>query len=207
MTQVPHRIETVISQPDAPPPPVVPPRSPTVLRPLSLTFSDMSFDDMPSPVEKDTYQERHEGEASRYLAHFHDGTWNDSQTGLCRVRPNRVSVATDMSELPSLIHSPSSSVASLASLTQSRPRPSRHNKSYSAYATPATDLVTPCQAEEVPSPTQLLQASSVKSSASTVTSLHHVEGRSGRSGSPPGRLDTPKQLFSHEAMKAPPKYA
>jgi hypothetical protein len=200
-----------MSHTSGPPPDIVPRRSPTVLRPLSLTFSELSLDDLPSPIEGDACQGRRDSEAARYLSQFHCGTWNDQQLGSSHVRPNRASVATDMSELPSLIHSPSSSVASMASLNLSRPRPSRHNKSYSAYSTPATDdLVTPCHTKQLPSPTQLLNASNFKSSASTVTSLQNAEGRGTGSGSPTAvrrSSETPKQLFSHEAMKAPPTHS
>jgi hypothetical protein len=173
-----------MSHDNGPPPDIVPQRSPTVLRPLSLTFSEMSFDGAFSPLEGEAC-EPWQQQATEYGQNpFTNDLWSNQHRNLGRSGPERGMDATDSSELPSLVHSVSSSVASVVSLAQSRPRPSRHNKSYSAYSTPAMDLVTPCLTEQKPSPSQLLHDSSVKSGTTTIACFQQVEGRSVQGASP-----------------------
>ncbi|OTA39535.1 hypothetical protein BTJ68_00543 [Hortaea werneckii EXF-2000] len=185
---------------------IIPQRSPTVLRPLSLTFSDLSISSPESPTEdSDNRSVRNNSDAFQSLARIHDGTWQEGSNTLSRPRLNRAS--TESTGLPSLIHSPSSSVGTAASFASARPIPSRHNKSYSATSNKSYDLVTP---QTGTSPTQLMSDSSYKSTASTLTSFRVAEAgelsyekrsASRRRSEAQGSL---KQLFSHEAMKAPP---
>ncbi|RMZ03259.1 hypothetical protein D0862_05718 [Hortaea werneckii] len=159
-----------------------------------------------SPTEdSDNRSVRNNSDAFQSLARIHDGTWQEGSNTLSRPRLNRAS--TESTGLPSLIHSPSSSVGTAASFASARPIPSRHNKSYSATSNKSYDLVTP---QTGTSPTQLMSDSSYKSTASTLTSFRVAEAgelsyekrsASRRRSEAQGSL---KQLFSHEAMKAPP---
>lgn len=193
---------------------IIPQRSPTVLRPPSLAFSDLSISSPGSPPEDpDDHLERHESDLAHSLAGLSAGTWAPEPDMPRRPRANRSSTATESTGLPSLCHTPSSSVSTTASFASARPVPSRHNKSYSAYSTKPYDMVTPQKPAASSSPTQLMADSSYKSSASTLTSfrvaeagdLSYTKQPSGRRGSEAqGSL---KQLFSHDAMKAPPMQA
>ncbi|RMX80449.1 hypothetical protein D0868_16155, partial [Hortaea werneckii] len=88
---------------------IIPQRSPTVLRPLSLTLSDLSISSPESPTEdSDTHSIRNNSDAFQSLARIHDVTWQEGSNALSRPRPNRAS--TESTGLPSLVHSPSSSV-------------------------------------------------------------------------------------------------
>ncbi|KAK4541297.1 hypothetical protein LTR36_008055, partial [Oleoguttula mirabilis] len=192
-------------------PDIIPRRSPTILRPVSLAFSDLSLSDMDSPMEDSGGRfERRNSEAAQYLAQFHSGTWNG---GSSVNRRNRASTATDDSALPSLIHSPSSSVGTVASVASMRPLPSRHNKSYSSYSGKAIDLVAACTPIAPSSPIQATTDGSYKSNASTLTAFRVAEaGDFSYDKRPASRRDSEaqgslKQLFSHEAMKAPPTQA
>lgn len=192
---------SIPSHSDSQPPDILPQRSPTVLRPVSFAFSDMSISELGSPIEELEGQiGRRDSEAARYLAQFRSSTW-DGESSSTRRRNNRISTATDDSGLPSLIHSPSSSVGTVASAASIRPSLSRQNKSYSS-----------CSGAPL-SPTQAAKDASFKSSASTLTAFRVAEAgdfsydkrSASRKGSEAqGSL---KQLFSHEAMKAPPTQA
>lgn len=195
-------------------PDIIPQRSPTVLRPVSQAFSDLSLSSPASPTE-DPYSrfDKRDSGVAQYSGQLSSGTWYGESNMPRRPRANRASTATESCGLPSLVHSPSSSVSTVASFTSARPVPSRHNKSYSAYSGKASeDLVTPCTATPS-SPTQLMRPSSYKSSASTRTSFRVAEaGDLSYEKLPPDRRPSDaqgslKQLFSHEAMKAPPNTA
>ncbi|TKA81952.1 hypothetical protein B0A55_01918 [Friedmanniomyces simplex] len=155
-------------------------------RPLSLTFSDLSIDDATSIEEADD-----QNLGDRFAA--------DRRYGV-----------VDASALPSLIHSPSSSVASTASVSAPRPLPSRHNKSYSAGSILSVDLVTPHEHTGARSTPHTEGEAS--SSATLVPCLSGdarglpYDDRAARRESGEAQSSA-KQLFSHEAVKAPPVHA
>lgn len=178
-----------------PPADIVPQRSPTVLRPMSLTFSDFSIYD--SDSSSSIYGRRESTDS-----HHHDTTST-------RPRFARAQTTSDTSTIPSLIHSPSSSYGTVASNASYRPLPPRHNPFTTSFSTKSIDLVIPCSPST--SPTQLLKDSSLKSCASTLTSFRVAEAGDisyeRRSPKSPDKTSDRalKQLFCHDAMKAPPR--
>ncbi|KAF2162944.1 hypothetical protein M409DRAFT_26797 [Zasmidium cellare ATCC 36951] len=206
---------------------ILPQRSPTVLRPVSLAMSDLSLSDSNSLAEEtiDTTEPGH-NDSSRYLEQFYaDFSSANYASGTRRPRTTRASTATDSSNIPSLVHSPSSSYGTVASNASYRPLPPRHNPfSATNCSTKSIDLVLPYdtttnhQSPSISPTTQLLKDSSLKSSASTLTSFRVAEGnditydkrtpqasRRGSAKSEKKADHSLKQLFSHEAMKAPPR--
>lgn len=112
---------------DYPPTNIVPQRSPTVLRPLSSTFSELCL------YELDR----------KYLA-LPDDIVDESTFGMPTqaVRPyiDRTHSADDSAQVPSLIHSPSSSYGTTVShFEASRPLPRKH----SCPTSKGIDLVLP----------------------------------------------------------------
>lgn len=189
---------------------IIPQRSPTVLRPSSLILSDLSMSDLDSSKyggDQGDRTDRRVSDAARYLDQFY------SDFAAARPRANRNSTATDSSNTPSLIHSPSSSYGTVASNQSYRPLTSRHNPFTSTDHRKSVELVAHDGAP--PSPTQLLKDSSIKSSASTLTSYRVAEAddmsyesrRKSSSNKYDQRADhsLKQQLFSHDAMKASPK--
>ena len=206
--QSPSAIPSAPSYFDMPSNDIVPQRSPTVLRPVSLTFSDLTLSDSGSPTqecdERDGYRD---SEAARYLAQFHSSSYVSDLGASRRPRTNRASTGFE-SGLPSLTNTPASSVGTAASMASYRPLPPRHDP-LGHFPAKSDDLVMPAYPITAPSsPAQLKKDSSLKSSASTLTSFRVAEGEDlsfdrrrpswRRSG---GSL---KQSFSHEAIKAPP---
>ena len=197
----------------APPVDIIPQRSPTRPRPISVAFSDFSISDPTSPddeCEREACFARRDSATARYYAQFHTGSWNKGPAIPQRPYLNRTSTGPDSSNLPSLIHSPSSSVSTVASFASTHPLPSRRNKSYSASSTQSADLVTPCIDAASSSPARSMDDASYKSTASTLTSFHAAEALdvsyerrcAPRRGSEAyGSL---KQLFHHDSMRAPP---
>jgi len=180
---------------------IVPQLSPTMPRPLSLAFSDNSLDDGVSPYEDDDTTEGHN--TSRYSDRHRSGTWSSYQY-------LHGSESSNVSAAPSLSHTPSSSVASIASMAAPRALPSRHNKSYSAYSIASVDLVTPCRVPNPSIPAGLDDDESMQSSVRTLTAVPRADGvdslyerRPTRDGSSAAESSL-KQLFSHDAVKAPP---
>lgn len=198
---------------DVPTVDILPQRSPTVIRPVSLTFSDLSIDDDPNSSS----DEDDSTEPTRYLTDFPPNTWTTDSKLPRRPQYTRASTTTtgsSSSALPSLIHSPTSSVGTLASISSSRPLPSRRLNSHNNN-NKLIDLVTPFPTTSTPL-SITPQDGSLTSSASTLTSFRVVEaddlsyakcppdgddrGRRRRSQAQ-GSL---KQLFSHEAIRAAP---
>ncbi|KAF2765133.1 hypothetical protein EJ03DRAFT_219862 [Teratosphaeria nubilosa] len=204
----PHMTPSLSSYVDSPPPDIIPQRSPTILRPVSLTFSDLTISDHGSPSEHTSeYLDFVEASAT---SKPHVESWNSGSHGNTRPSYKRASTTTDISNMPSLSHTPSSSIGTIGSVVLQRPMPSRHNKSYSTNSTRSEDLVNPC-ANLATSSSFHPQDASLKSCASTVTAFRVAEAgalsyqkrpsTNRRFSSAHGSL---KQLFSHEAMKAPP---
>jgi len=183
---------------DIPPPNIIPQRSPTVARPLSMTFSELgisdhsstSDDDQDSPSKRRSY-------SSRYSSHLDPEVTDFGLAARRRPQVNRSSTCT----LPSLSHTPSSSVGTAASISSYRPLPPRHDPLGGHYHTKSADLVIPAYPGTSPAD------ASVKSSASTMTSFKVAEAgdvafdrtewkpRSG--GAASGSL---RQLFGHDGM-------
>lgn len=193
------------------PPDIVPQRSPTMLRPVSLTFSDLTISENSSPTDfvyQHCFRDLGPGDA---FSQMHSVSWNANCT-IPKPRFHPCDTTTDSSGMPSLNHTPCSSVDTAASVAPQRPTLPRHNKSYSAYSTKSIGLVTPLPATSATS-TQQIVGLSDKSSVGTVTDLRVAEAgeisfekhASHRNASEAeGSL---RQLFRHEAMKAPPAEA
>ena len=175
---------------------------------LSVSESDSSSGDL---------QERHSGrdsEVAQYLAQFYSDSHTTELAAGQRLRMNRASTVTE-SGLPSLTHTPSSSIGTAASVASYRALPSSQEPLASDFSTRSANLVTPSFRTTAPSsPTQLMKDASVKSSASTLTSFHIAEAsgmsferRKTRWRHSDHASGTLKQLFSHEAMQAPPNDA
>ncbi|KAH9832706.1 Life-span regulatory factor [Teratosphaeria destructans] len=193
---------------DSPPPDIIPQRSPTILRPISLTFSDLALSEHGSPSEHTPdYLDYVEASA---VSNPHVESWNPGSQSNTRPSYKRASTTTDISNMPSLSHTPSSSIGTIGSVVLQRSIPSRHNKSYSTHSTRSEDLVNP-YATLAPTSSLHLHDARLKSCASTVTAFRVAEAgalsydkrpsANRRLSSAHGSL---KQLFSHEAMKAPP---
>lgn len=178
-------------------------RSPTMVRPPSIAFSDSSdtslFDSRPSYGRTET-------EAARYLAQFSSPSASPEQR---RYRP-QYERASSHSNLPSLSHTPGS-MASSSSYSSARPLPSRTNP-YSVSFGKSLDLVTPLTVmPAMTAPTNMsIENSSLRSSASTSTAFRVVEGelsyerKAFMSDLSPGKGSL-KQLFSHDTIKPSPR--
>lgn len=170
---------------DVPQPDILPQRSPTVLRPLSSTFSDLHLSETSSSDDSNNEP----ADRSKRLSdatNYHNRLDSSPSTSPLPRRPHATRSST--STLPSLSHTPSSSVGTAASYTF----PPRHRPTKSA------DLVIPVFAGPA----------SAKSEASTLTSFHAAEAEypkhrdwRPRQGSATGSL---RQLFRHEAVAGSP---
>ena len=185
-------------------------RSPTVLRPLSNTFSELNLSAVSSRSsesnnEYDDDDESHvqdlPGFPSHYIPHFRLTDWKQPATGT--------------EAPPSLVHSPSSSYGTVSSFVSTRPLPPKHTHSSARSA----DLVTPSTAPVPPISPRIVanHHPGLKSKASTSTSFRVVQAGEGntdadrrcsgvakqsRAGSAQDNL---RQLFSHEAIRAAPR--
>jgi hypothetical protein len=175
-------------------------RSPTVVRPPSLAFSDDSFD--LSGNEEQPQYHRSESDGSRYMSHYHQYSADHS--------PRRASYDP---YTPSLSHTPASLLSTVGSYLSTRPLPGRKNPYSASFSSLSVDLVTPVVNAESLAPTTDLshQAASLRSTASTSTAFRVVEGEMSygkkdyMSGTSPSRGSL-RQLFFHEAMQAPPRH-
>ncbi|KAM0716708.1 hypothetical protein Q7P37_008153 [Cladosporium fusiforme] len=205
-----------------PPADILPLRSPTVVRPLSTTFSELNLARTHSNSsttsshyhEDDDFPHDHydDFEPESLDPHVLDLPGYPTCTTLAPRRPStkRASTATDV---PSLIHSPSSSYGTTASLYHHAPVTTRNS------TTKSIDLVIPLTAP--PSPTLLSQQeASLKSQASTLTSLRIAEGsttvnhdetrrpslekafrRDSTQGATGAAMGSLRQLFNHDAIR------
>lgn len=187
-------------------------RSPTVLRPLSNTFSELDLSETSprsseSNEDYDDYDDAHvqdlPGFPSHCLTHFHPTDWKRNSTGV--------------DAPPSLVHSPSSSYGTVSSFMSTRPLPPKHTHSSNKSA----DLVIPMPVQDPPSPKAVTsQHPALKSKASTSTSFRvaqagendvggedarrwSVDKKQTRNGSAQENL---RQLFSHDAIRAAPRH-
>lgn len=185
-------------------PEIVPQRSPTVVRPMSQAFSDLSLsDNFDSTWDYETGEPYRESEPTSYYAR-RPSTKRTSTTST-----GSRSGGDSSTNLPSLSHSPSSSYGTVAS--NASYRPVMKNPFSSTFTTKSVELVIPYPTAST-SPTQLLKDASLKSSASTLTSFRVAEASDtsyevqSRRNSRERADYTLKQLFSHDAMKASPKH-
>ncbi|KAI4844812.1 hypothetical protein E4T44_05976 [Aureobasidium sp. EXF-8845] len=171
-------------------------RSPTVVRPPSLAFSDDSFD--LSGNEEQLQYRRSESDDARYLSHYHHYSSDHS--------PRRASYDP---YTPSLSHTPTSLLSTIGSYMSTRPLPGRKNPYSASFSSLSVDLVTPVvNAEPLTATTDLShQTASLRSSASTSTAFRVVEGEMSydMAGTSPSKGSL-RQLFFHEAMQAPPRH-
>ncbi|KAG9585610.1 hypothetical protein KCU84_g13735, partial [Aureobasidium melanogenum] len=181
-------------------PEILPMRSPTVVRPPSLAFSDDSFD-LSAGEEQPKYR-RSESDGSRWLSQFHHNSADHS--------PRRASYDP---YTPSLSHTPTSLLSTAGSYLSTRPLPGRKNPYSASFSSLSVDLVTPVvNTESLTAPTDLShQSASLRSSASTSTAFRVVEGEMSygkkdyTSETSPSKGSL-RQLFFHEAMQAPPRH-
>lgn len=194
---------------------ILPQMSPTVVRPLSKTFSELNLARISSNSstssdhhEDDPYHEHDFDFRPESLdPHVLDLPGYPTSETLTPRRPSqkRASTATDV---PSLIHSPSSSYGTTASHC-------RHTATTRSSTTRSIDLVTPLTAP--PSPTLMGQDASLKSQASTLTTLRIAEANNINDARRPSmdkdfRRDSTqaplgaamgslRQLFNHDAIR------
>ncbi|KAM3416357.1 hypothetical protein BST61_g7959 [Cercospora zeina] len=212
--QSPPPLSSTNSYFDHPIPEIVPQRSPTVLRPMSKTFSDCSIADLDDTAsDYDAHDICHESEASDHYDHLTLKQYRPRTKRSSTTSTGTHSRGDSSTNLPSLSHSPGSSYGTVASMTSSRPV-IRHNPFSTTSTRKSVELVIPYPIEST-SPTQLLKDASRKSSASTLTQFKVAEANNYSYEAPsPGsrrcsreRADQSlKQLFRHDAMKASPRH-
>ncbi|KAI5195428.1 hypothetical protein E4T42_07372 [Aureobasidium subglaciale] len=179
---------------------ILPMRSPTVVRPPSLAFSDDSSD-LSGSEEQPAYR-RSESDGYRYLSHYRYSSTDQS--------PRRASYEP---YTPSLSHTPTSLLSTVGSYLSARPLPGRKNPYSASFSSLSVDLVTPVvNTEPLTASTDLShQSTSLRSSVSTSTAFRVVEGEMSyekkdyASGTSPSKGSL-RQLFFHEAMQAPPRH-
>jgi hypothetical protein len=167
---------------------IIPQRSPTVLRPLSLSFVGLSISEQDTRQDRNRDQ-RHDPrklyESARSLTHLPDDYISYQQTGQRRNQGTRASAD---SYIPSLSHTPGSSYGTLnSSSSYHQPRSTRQPPFVSAFAVSSTDSAVPQLAAPVAFPgasasAHHLRDASMKSSASTLTSFRFFEGDKQSSG-------------------------
>lgn len=215
-SQMPHSPElspsvAAYNHRDSAPANILQQRSPTVLRPLSNTFSELNLSatnsrSSGSNDDYDDYDGAHvqdlPGFPSHCFTHFQSTDWKRNSTGV--------------DAPPSLVHSPSSSYGTVSSFMSTRPLPPKHTHS----STKSADLVIPQPVQDPPSPKAVTSHHpTLKSKASTSTSFRvaqaeesdvagddrrrwSADSKQNRSGSAQENL---RQLFSHEAIRAAPR--
>jgi len=197
---------------------ILPQMSPTVVRPLSKTFSELNLARISS--NSTTASEDHDHgyfdhdydfQPESLDSHVLDLPGYPTSTTLAPRRPSTKRASTTI-DVPSLVHSPSSSYGTTASHY-------RHTTTTRSSTTKSIDLVTPLTAP--PSPTLIGQDASLKSHASTLTTLRIAEGNNVSDGRRPSmdkdfRRDSTqattgaamgslRQLFNHDAIRCASK--
>lgn len=188
---------------------ILPKMSPTVARPPSLAFSDSSESSISE--RRPSYHERSDSEASQYLSQFQSST-SLSSLSMRRPRYERMHSSSGVSAAPSLSNTPTSFASTAPSMPVIRPLPSRKNPYSVSFSSQSVDLVTPILdlgSHRTPSNLDLHNLS-YRSGASTATAMPITEGEMTYEKKPYGSEASPghgslKQLFYHDAIKAPPK--
>jgi hypothetical protein len=187
---------------------ILPQMSPTVVRPLSKTFSELNLARISSNSTTSSdhhdhgyFEHDYDFQPESLDSHVLDLPGYPTSTTLAPRRPSTKRGSTTI-DVPSLVHSPSSSYGTTASHY-------RHTTTTRSSTTKSIDLVTPLTAP--PSPTLIGQDASLKSQASTLTTLRIAEGRrpsmdkdfrrdstQATTGAAMGSL---RQLFNHDAIR------
>ena len=194
---------------------ILPQMSPTVVRPLSKTFSELNLARISSNSTTSSTDHHDHGyfdhdydfQPESLDSHVLDLPGYPTSTTLAPRRPSTKRGSTTI-DVPSLVHSPSSSYGTTASHF-------RHTATTRSSTTKSIDLVTPLTAP--PSPTLIGQDASLKSHASTLTTLRIAEGNNVSEGRRPSmdkdfRRDSTqattgaamgslRQLFNHDAIR------
>jgi hypothetical protein len=167
---------------------IVPQRSPTVLRPLSLSFAGLSISEH-GPRQDQDRDLRHDPrklyESARSLTHLPGDYVSYQQTGQRRNQGTRASAD---SYIPSLSHTPGSSYGTLnSSSSYHQPRSARQPSLVSAFTFNSTGPVvsqpaTTAAFSGATASGHHLRDASMKSSASTLTSFRFVEADRSSSG-------------------------
>ncbi|KAF1344508.1 hypothetical protein BDV97DRAFT_55472 [Delphinella strobiligena] len=174
-----------------------PMRSPTLVRPPSLAFSDSSETSSLYESRRASYA-RNESETAHYLSQF------DHVASYDYARPS-----TSTSATPSLSHTPVSVISASGSY---RPLPRRGDPFSASFSSYSVDLITPVidmDSSAMPHNVHYRKAS-VGSTGSTNTAFHITDEDTRYEKRPFSPDDAMKhgslrQLFSHDAMQAPPK--
>lgn len=193
---------------------ILPQMSPTVVRPLSKTFSELNLARISSisSTSSDYHDQGYfdhdfDFQPESLDSHVLDLPGYPTSTTLTPRRPSKRASTTI--DVPSLVHSPSSSYGTTASHC-------RHTTATRSSTTKSIDLVTPLTAP--PSPTLIGQPDgSLKSQASTLTTLRIAERNNTSEGGRPsidkdfrrdsGQASTGaamgslRQLFNHDAIR------
>jgi hypothetical protein len=167
---------------------IVPQRSPTVLRPLSLSFAGLSMSEQ-DPRQYQDRDHRHDPrklyETARSLTHLPGDYVSNQQTGQRRNHGTRASAD---SYIPSLSHTPGSSYGTLnSSSSYHQSRSARQPPFVSAFTVNSTEQVVPQSVTHAAlsgrtTSVHHLRDASMKSSASTLTSFRFVEADRSSSG-------------------------
>ena len=152
---------------------IMPRREPTIVRPRSFIFPDTtSTSSIFSTGTNSRHQEFTEQESEQNFTTDSFLSSSASNQTIPSRRPNLTRSSTLLdTTIPSLIHSPSSSFGTAGS-TFSYRSPIYHRHSSKS---PSTDLIHPFPVTAPSSPTQFFHDASLKSRASTLTSLRIAE--------------------------------
>lgn len=150
-------------------------------------------------------------EAARYLAQFYSHSYAAERTRPRRPRSTRMSSVAD--GMPSLSHTPSSSVGTIASMD--RPLPRRYKSMAGQASSNSVDLVIPSYPSSTTSDSRhSLRDSSVQSNASTITAVKTEAGEARSYERRDLSLDNGReassglqQLFCHQSIRTEPNYA
>jgi hypothetical protein len=194
---------------------ILPQMSPTVVRPLSKTFSELNLARISSNSSTSSdhhdhsyFEQDYDFQPESLDSHVLDLPGYPTSTTLTPRRSSTKRTSTTI-DVPSLVHSPSSSYGT----TTSHHRQTATTRSST---TKSVDLVTPLTAP--PSPTLIgLQDGSLKSQASTLTTLRIAERntssetgrpsldkdfrRDGAQISTGAAVGSLRQLFNHDAIR------
>jgi hypothetical protein len=193
---------------------ILPQMSPTVVRPLSKTFSELNLARIFSNSstssdhhDHDYFENDYDFQPESLDSHVLNLPGYPTSTTLAPRRSSTKRASTTI-DVPSLVHSPSSSYGTTASHY-------RHSTATRSSTTKSIDLVTPLTAP--PSPALIGQDASLKSQASTLTTIRIAEGNTVSEGRRPSmdkdfRRDSAqattgaavgslRQLFNHDAVR------
>ncbi|KAK4998214.1 hypothetical protein LTR66_002517 [Elasticomyces elasticus] len=156
-------------------PEIVPQTSPTVARPLSASFPQISED---ANASNETYSYAcRESEAARYLRQFQSLDLTPALASRQRPQYPRAHTSMTMSSMPSLSNTPTSSPStSFTHNSFSRPLPPRTNPYSASFgARGTTDLVVPYVVDPSTAPSSLARNTSYMNTSNTLATLRVAE--------------------------------